>query len=76
MERILLEVDDETAKAWRNTSPRLRAQIGKNLEQMLTYSLSKTKEENFELLLQDARNETAKNGLTEDILNQLLNEEN
>ncbi len=75
MDRIVLEVDDSTAKAWRNTSPKLRAKIEKNLEQVLAYSLSKTKEENFELLLKDARTEAAKNGLTEEMLNQLLNEE-
>jgi hypothetical protein len=75
MERIVLEVDDQTAKAWRNISPKLRTQIGKNLELVLSDSLSKTKEANFELLLQDARKEAAKNGLTEEILTQLLNEE-
>ncbi len=75
MERIALEVNDETAKAWRNTSPKLRAQIGKNIEEMIAYSLSKTREANFELLLQDARREAAANGLTEEILNRLLNEE-
>ena len=75
MERIVLEVDDQTAKAWRNTSAKLRTQIGKSLEQVLTDSLSKSKEANFELLLQDARKEAAKNGLTEEILTQLLNEE-
>jgi hypothetical protein len=75
MERIVLEVGDQTAKAWRNTSAKLRAQIGKNLEQVLTESLDKTKEANFELLLRDARNEAAKNGLTEEILAKLLNEE-
>lgn len=76
MERIVLEVNDETAKAWRNTSPKLKRQIGKNLEEMLAWSLTKTKEANFELLLQDARREAAANGLTEEILMQLLNEEN
>ena len=74
MERIVLEVDDMTAKAWRNTSAKLRTQIGKNLEQVLNDSLNMTKEANFELLLQDARKEAAKNGLTEKILTQLLNE--
>lgn len=44
MERIVLEVGDETAKAWRNSSPRLRAQIGKNLEMILGDSLSSDKE--------------------------------
>ena len=76
MERIVLEVGNETAKAWRNTSPKLRAEIGKNVEQLLNASLSKTREANFELLLRDARQEAAKNGLTEEILDKLLNEEN
>lgn len=76
MERIVLEVDDKTAKAWRNTSPKLREKIGKNLERVLSDSLSKTKDANFELLLQEARKEAAENGLTEEILTQLLNEEN
>jgi hypothetical protein len=75
MERILLEVDDKVAKAWRNTSAKLRAQIGKNLELVLTDSLNKTQEANFELLLQEIRAEAAKNGLTEEILANLLNEE-
>lgn len=32
MEQIVLEVDDKTAKAWRNTPAKLRTQIGKNLK--------------------------------------------
>jgi len=75
MERIVLEAGDETARAWRNTSAKLRAQIEKNLEMILGDSLSKVKEANFELLLREARNEAAANGLTEEILTKLLNEE-
>ena len=75
MERIVLEVDDETAKAWRNTAAKLRSQISKSLELLLTDSLNKSKEANFELLLQEAREEAAKNGLTEEILEKLLNDE-
>jgi hypothetical protein len=76
MERIILEVDDKTAKAWRNTSPKLKSQIEKNLELVLTDSLKKTREANFELLLQEIREEAAKNGLTEEILEKLLSEDN
>jgi hypothetical protein len=75
MERIVLEVGDNTAKAWRNASAKLRSEIGKTIEQLLSTSLSNSKEANFELLLKDARQEAAKNGLTEEILNRLLNEE-
>jgi hypothetical protein len=70
-----VEVDDKTAKAWSSMSPKQRKQIEKSLPEALRYSLSKTKEANFERLLQDVRDEAAKNGLTEDILNQLLSEE-
>jgi hypothetical protein len=76
MERIVLEVDEQIAKAWRNTSAKLRTQISKNLENILSDSLSKTHKENFELLLQDARREASANGLTEEVLAQLLNDEN
>jgi len=75
MERIVLEVNDSNAKAWRNASDKLRKEISKNMEQLLADSLSKSKETNFELLLHDARKDAAKNGLTEEILAQLLNEE-
>ena len=75
MERIILEVDDKTAKAWRNTSPKLKSQIEKNLELVLADSLRKTRGANFELLLQEIREEAAKNGLTEEILEKLLNED-
>jgi hypothetical protein len=72
MERIVLEVDDQIAKAWRNTSAKLREQIGKNLELVLNDSLNKSKETNFELLLQEIRIEASKNGLTPEILQLLL----
>jgi len=72
MERIVQEVDDQIAKAWRNTSAKLREHIGKNLELVLNDSLNKSKEANFELLLQEIRIEAAKNGLTEETLQSLL----
>ena len=75
MERIVLEVNDQTAKDWRNTSPKLREQIGKSIDAVLADTLKLTREANFELLLQDIRKTAAANGLTEDILNQLLDEE-
>jgi hypothetical protein len=51
MERIELEVDDKTAKVWHNTSAKLRAQIGKNLELILGDSLSRNKEATLSLKL-------------------------
>ncbi len=75
MKRILLEVNDKTAKTCKNIPAKLREQTGKNLEELLSDSLSKVGEANFELLLKDAREEASKNGLTEEILAALLDEE-
>jgi hypothetical protein len=75
MDRILLEVDDKTAKAWRNTSGKLRKLIEEKVERFISESLENSRKANFELLLEDARREAAKNGLTEEILEKLLNEE-
>lgn len=76
MDRIVLEVNDQTAKAWRNTSAKIRAKIEKTITDILDASLTKSKDANFELLLKDARKDAAKNGLTNEILQQILNEEN
>jgi hypothetical protein len=75
MERIVLEVNEQTAKAWRNTSDKLRSQIGKGIEQFLSETLQKSKKANFELLLEEARKSASEKGLTEEKLQQLLNEE-
>ena len=72
MERIALEVDEKTAKAWRNTSPKIRKYIEKNIERIITDSMLTAKQANFERLLQNSRTEANKNGLTEEILTQLL----
>ena len=72
MERITLEVDEKVAKAWRNTSPTVRSRIERNLEQQISYILDQTKAANFEQLLAEARGEASANGLTEEILRELL----
>ena len=44
MEQLVLEMDDQTARAWRNTSAKLRTKIGNNLKLVLTDSLKETSE--------------------------------
>ena len=75
MERIIIEVDSATAKNWRNISPKFKIQLGKRIGKEINHISQKMKEANFEDLLKEARKEAAKNGLTEDILQKLLNEE-
>ena len=75
MERIVIEVDDATAKNWQNVSPKIRSRLEKSFEKQIKIISKSTKESQFEDLLNQAREEAEKNGLTEEILQQLLNEE-
>ncbi|MDQ3683008.1 MAG: hypothetical protein M3352_08050 [Bacteroidota bacterium] len=75
MERIVIEVADATAKKWRNVSPKIKDHLEKSFAQQIEDVLQKLKEEDFETLLKKAREEAANNGLTEEKLKQLLNEE-
>ncbi len=75
MERIVLEVDEATAKKWRKASPKIKNRLEKSFEKQIEIVSQSDKETQFEELLKKAREEAAKNGLTEEILQQLLNEE-
>ncbi len=75
MERIVIEVADATAKKWRNVSPEIKSQLEKSFEEQIDHFSQKVKEVQFENLLKQAREEAANNGLTEEILQNLLNEQ-
>jgi hypothetical protein len=70
MERIILEVDDSLAKAWRNSSKSLK----ESYQTKITDLLRELREKEFEELLKRTSEIAKNNGLTEEILNQLLNE--
>ncbi len=71
MERIVLEVDGALARAWKNSSPALRSRY----ESKITALLRELKEAEFDNLLDKAGEIAKKNGLTEEKLNELLNDE-
>ena len=75
MERIVIEVDDATAKKWRKVSPRIKKELEQSFVKQIDGISEKLKESNFQSLIDDIRAEAAKNGLTEEILQNLLNEE-
>ncbi|WP_295654839.1 hypothetical protein [uncultured Mucilaginibacter sp.] len=70
MERIVLEVDDALAKTWNNSSKKFR----KEYESKITDVLREMKEEEFFQLIDKAGKIAKSNGLTEEKLNELLNE--
>lgn len=75
MERIVIEVDDATAKKWQNVSPKIKSELEKSFERQIDILSQGIKEAEFKALLDKVSDEAAKNGLTEEILQQLLNEE-
>ena len=70
MERIVLEVDDYTAKAWRNSSQEVKEIYQDKISEMLR----ELKLKEFKALLDEAGRIAESNGLTEEILEKLLNE--
>lgn len=74
MERIVIEVADATAKKWRKVSLQIKSRLEKSFEKQIEIVSQSDKESQFEELLKKAREEAARNGLTEEILQHLLNE--
>ena len=75
MDRIVIEVDDSLARKWRDAAPEVKDQVGKDFEKKLDEILHRYKQNDLDLNLKQARQEAASNGLTEEILQKLLNEE-
>lgn len=70
MDRIILEVDSIVAKTWRSFSASQRSLY----EKTLSVLLQENKEEEFKKLLNRAGEIASSNGLTDEKLEQLLNE--
>lgn len=75
MERIIIEIDDATAKKWQDVSPKINTQMKNNFKEQIEMVSQGINEARFEALLDKASDEAEKNGLTEEIIQQLLNEE-
>ena len=75
MERIVIEVNDATAKKWQDASPEIKGQLEKNIEKQIDILSRGVKEDEFFALLDKISDEAVKNGLTEEVLEKLLNEE-
>lgn len=75
MERIVIEVDEAIAKKWRESSGKIKAQLEKNIKKQIEILSRGVKEDEFFALLDKISDEAAKNGLTEENLEQLLKDE-
>jgi len=74
MERIVIEVDDETAKKWRLSSQKRRNKISQQVNITLAKELADSKED-FLQYLDELRTKMKERGLTEEILEKILKDE-
>lgn len=74
MERIVIEVTDDIAKKWRLSSPEIRERISQRMNIRLNKELLKDSPEDFKKFLDEIGKTLEERGLTEEILQEILAE--
>lgn len=75
MERIVIEVDDATAKKWQLSSQQLRDKISQRINIRLVKELMGYSKEEFKQFLNEVGVTMKERGLTEEILQDILKED-
>lgn len=75
MERIVIEVDALTAKKWRLASEEKRKKIAQKIDVRLAKELMVDSREEFKTFLDQLGKSMEERGLTEEILQEILNED-
>ena len=75
MESIVIEVADATAKKWRMSSQQQRNKISQRMNIRFSKELMDNFKEEFRLFLDEVGTTLHERGLTEDILNDILNDD-
>jgi hypothetical protein len=74
MERIVLEVDDQVAKNWRFSSEKKRQEVNETINVMLQSAFKRNKDSDFIQFIKEIQEKVAERGLTEEVLNDILND--
>ncbi|PKP34653.1 MAG: hypothetical protein CVT98_10680 [Bacteroidetes bacterium HGW-Bacteroidetes-15] len=74
MERIVIEVDDATAKKWRMSSVKRKNKVLQQVNITMAKELADSKED-FQQFLAEMRSTMKERGLTEEILQEILKDE-
>lgn len=74
MDKIVLEVDNLLAKAWREASLEKRTEINNKVSVHIGKELFAYSKEDFLKYLDELRSKMAERGLTEEALEEILNE--
>lgn len=75
MERIVLEVDDTTAKKWFSASAKLKTELSKFMEQQISDIMDKKQEADSIQYFNELREEMAQKGLSQEKLDEILKNE-
>lgn len=74
MERIVIEVDDRLAKAWKNASDAKRKSFGNKINVTLAKDFIDNGSSEYLDFLSQLRDEMKKNGLSQSDLDKILND--
>lgn len=74
MERIILEVNNEIAKAWRNAPSQFKEEMERDLQFRIAQKIREAERNNFFEFLDKVQKKTSERGLTQETLEKLLNE--
>jgi hypothetical protein len=74
MEKIVLEVDNDTARKWQYIEPEAKQRITEEMGRFLKTLLTKRKDDLWPFL-EKLREEAEKKGFNDTILNDIINEE-
>ena len=73
MERIVIEVDEATAKRWQRSSSKFKKIISEKFASDMDFVTKNYKNEDFSAALDEIGERLAQRGLTEEIVNEILN---
>lgn len=74
-ERIVLEVDAATAKKWRTSSYQLRSKMSRFLDKQINLIIDNSEPEDSIRFFDELRAEMQEKGLTQEILDNILDDE-
>jgi hypothetical protein len=75
MDRIVLEVNNKIAKAWREAPLQFREVFERDIEVLLSEKIREAEKDDFKQALNDMRKNATANGMTQEILEKLLSED-
>lgn len=75
MERIVIEVDEATARNWKSASHQKRKTISYKVSLSINKELMKDRREDFLRYIEELRDKMEDRGLTQEVLDEILKDE-